>query len=105
MVRPKQWKRDLRFGTWSVRKLYRSGSLTATTTELARYKLNFVGIQEVTWDKGHSETRGLYFFLHNTLKILLQNTKIDAMNIECFMIRKNMFYALCIWLLLVQNNN
>jgi hypothetical protein len=45
------------------------------------------------------------FFLHNTLKILLQDTKIDAMTIESFMIRKNMFYALCILLLLVQSNN
>jgi len=29
-----------------------SGSLTAAARELARYKLNLVGIQEVRWDKG-----------------------------------------------------
>jgi hypothetical protein len=45
------------------------------------------------------------FFLHNTLKVLLQDTKIDSMKIERLMIRKNMFYALYIWLLLVQSNN
>jgi septum formation topological specificity factor MinE len=56
--------------------------------------------------KGHSKTRGLYFFFrNNTLKIILQHTKIDAMGIEIFMIRKNTFYALCVWLLLVRINN
>ena len=37
--------------------------------------------------------------------MLLQDTKIDAMSIESFMMRKNMFYALNIWLLLVKINN
>ena len=40
------------FGTWIVRSLYRSGSLTAVARELARYKLDLVGMQEVTCDKG-----------------------------------------------------
>ena len=29
LVQPKQWKRDMRFGTWNVRGLYKSGSHTA----------------------------------------------------------------------------
>jgi len=29
LVRSKQWKTDMRFGTWNARSLYRSGSLTA----------------------------------------------------------------------------
>ena len=29
LVQPKQRKRDMRFGTWNVRSLYRAGSLTA----------------------------------------------------------------------------
>ena len=33
-VRLKQWRRDMRFGTWNVRSLYRSGSLTAAAREL-----------------------------------------------------------------------
>ena len=45
MVRPKQQKRDLRFGTWNIRSLYRTGSLTAAGRELARYKLDLVGVQ------------------------------------------------------------
>jgi len=42
----------MRFGTWNVRSLYRAGSLTAAARELARYKLDLVGVQEVRWDKG-----------------------------------------------------
>ena len=39
-------------GTWNVRSLYRAGTLTAAARELARYKLDLVGVQEVRWDKG-----------------------------------------------------
>jgi hypothetical protein len=30
-VRPEQWKRDMRFGTWNLRSVYRSGSLERLT--------------------------------------------------------------------------
>jgi len=39
------------FGTWNVRRLYRAGLFTAAAEELARYKLDFVGVQEFRWDK------------------------------------------------------
>ena len=52
LVRPKQQKRDLRFGTWNVRSLYRAVSLTAAARQLARYKLDLVDVREVRWDKG-----------------------------------------------------
>jgi len=53
-------KRDIFLGTWNVRSLYRAGSLTAAARELARYKLDLVGMQEFRWDKGvHSKSRGL----------------------------------------------
>jgi len=50
----------MRFGTWYVRSLCRAGSLTAAAAaaaaaavgELAICKLDFVGVQEVRWDKG-----------------------------------------------------
>ena len=42
----------MRFGTWNVRDLYRVGSLTATARELAKYKLDLVGMQEVRCDNG-----------------------------------------------------
>src|SRR5215475_7384701 len=44
--------RDILLGTWNVRSLYRAGSLMAAARELARYKLDLVGVQEVRWDKG-----------------------------------------------------
>jgi exonuclease III len=50
----------MRFGTWNVRSLYRAGSLTAATRKLARYKLDFVVVHEVRWDKeGLCKSRGL----------------------------------------------
>jgi hypothetical protein len=52
-------KRDILLGTWNVRSLYRAGSLTAAARELARYKLDLVGVQEVRWDKeGSGSWRG-----------------------------------------------
>jgi hypothetical protein len=50
----------MRFGTWNARFLHRSGSLTTAARELARYKLDFVGVQEVRWDKGGAERPGDY---------------------------------------------
>jgi len=38
-------------GTWNIRSLYRLGSLTALARELARYKLDLVGVRKVRWDK------------------------------------------------------
>jgi hypothetical protein len=43
--RPKLWNTDMRFGTWNVRSLYRAGSLKTVLRELARYKLDLVGVK------------------------------------------------------------
>ena len=51
-------------GTWNVRSLYRAGSLTAVTRELARYKSDLVGVQEVRWDKGGTVRAGDYNFFY-----------------------------------------
>ena len=51
MVQRKHWKLDMRFGTWNVKSLYRLGSLTAVAMELARYKLDLVGVRKVRWDE------------------------------------------------------
>jgi hypothetical protein len=57
-------KRDFLLGTWNVRSMYRAGSLAAAARELARYKLDLVGEQEVRWDKEGSVKAGDYgFFL------------------------------------------
>jgi hypothetical protein len=47
LAQPKHRKMDLRFGTWNVRSLYRSGSLKTLARELGKYKLDLVGVQEV----------------------------------------------------------
>jgi exonuclease III len=54
----------MRFGTWNFRSLYRAGSLTAAVRELARYKLDFVGVQEVRWDKEGTVKAGDYSFFY-----------------------------------------
>ena len=64
LVRHKQRKRDMRFGTLNVSSLCRAGSLTAAAWELARYKLDLVGVQEVRWDKGGTVRAGDYNFIY-----------------------------------------
>jgi len=44
-------QRQIKICTWNVRSLYRVGSLEAAARELARYKLDVLGVQ-VRWDKG-----------------------------------------------------
>jgi exonuclease III len=55
---------DVRFGTWNVRSLYRSGSLKTVARELGKYKLDLVGVQEVRWDKGGTEWADDYIFVY-----------------------------------------
>jgi hypothetical protein len=55
-------KRDILLGTWTVRSLYKAGSLTAVATELARYKLVLLGVQEVRWEKEGTVRAGDYNF-------------------------------------------
>jgi len=54
----------MKIGTWNVRSLYRAGSLKAAATELVRYKLDVVGVQEVRWDKGGTVRAGDYDFFY-----------------------------------------
>ena len=55
-------ERDLSFGTLE-RKEPVQGSVTTVARGLARCKLELVGVQEVSWDKGGSVRAGDYFFL------------------------------------------
>jgi hypothetical protein len=54
----------MRFGTWNVRSLYRTGSFTAAARELARYKLDLVDVQDVRWDRGDTVRAEDYIFLY-----------------------------------------
>jgi len=47
----------MRFGTWNVRSLYRTGSITAAARDL-------VGVQEVRWDKEGTVKAGDCNFLY-----------------------------------------
>jgi len=60
LVQTKQWKKDVRIGTWNLKSLYRAGSLTAAARELQRYKLDLVGVQEVRWDREGTVRAGDY---------------------------------------------
>jgi hypothetical protein len=50
LVHPKRGKRDIRFITWNVRSLCRSGSFMIVSRELARHNLDLVCVQEVRWE-------------------------------------------------------
>jgi len=53
----------MRFGSWNVKSLYRSCSLTTVARELARYKLDLVSVQAVRWGRRCSVRAGDYIFL------------------------------------------
>ena len=48
----------MKLGTWDVR------SLKAAARELARCKLDVVGVQEVRWDKEGKVRAGDYYFFY-----------------------------------------
>jgi len=52
----------VRFGTWNVRSLYRAGSLTASSRELAKCKLDLVFLREFRCEKGGTIRAGDYNF-------------------------------------------
>jgi hypothetical protein len=52
----------MRFGLWNIRSLYRAGSLMTVSREVARYKLDLVGVQEVRWEAGGTKPAGEYTF-------------------------------------------
>jgi exonuclease III len=43
---------DLRFGTWNVRSLYRTGSLETVESKLAKYNLDVMAVQDVRQGQG-----------------------------------------------------
>ena len=69
MVQPKKRKIDMSFGTWNVISLNRTGSLTAAARELARYKLDLAGVQNVRWNREGIVRVGGYNFYMDTREI------------------------------------
>jgi hypothetical protein len=53
---------DMEFGIWNVRCLYRAGSLKTVASELAKFNLDLVAVQEVRWENGGSQPADDYFY-------------------------------------------
>jgi exonuclease III len=58
---PKKW---MRFHTWYVRSLHRIGASKTVVRELGKYKLDFVYVQEVKWEKSSTEQAKYYIFFY-----------------------------------------
>jgi hypothetical protein len=64
---------EIWYSTWNVTSLYRAGSLTAAARELARYKLDLVGVLEFRWnERGTIRARNYNFFNGKETKIINQ---------------------------------
>jgi hypothetical protein len=59
LVQTKQCKSYMRFGTWNVRNLYRSGSFLIAAMEFAKYILDLLGVHEVRWHKRGTVRAGI----------------------------------------------
>jgi exonuclease III len=55
---------DMRFGTWNVRSLLRTGALKTVARELGKHRLDLVGVQEVRWEKSGTERAEDYTFFY-----------------------------------------
>jgi hypothetical protein len=75
----------MRFGTWNVRNLYREGSLKTVSRDLARYKLDLVGVH-VRWEGGGTEPTGEYTFFYGKRN---ENHELDT----DFFVRKRIISA------------
>ena len=64
MVRPQQTNEDMIIGTWNVTSLYRTGTVTLAAQELAKYRLDLVGAQEVRLDGNGISPIGDYMLYH-----------------------------------------
>jgi hypothetical protein len=43
-ARGKEWKSDMRFGSWNVQRLYRTNYLMTVAKELVKFRLESVGV-------------------------------------------------------------
>ena len=50
LVRLQKINKDMTLGTWNVISWYRTGAVVLVARELAKYRLDLVGVQEVTLD-------------------------------------------------------
>jgi hypothetical protein len=77
------------FDTWNVRTLYWAGLLTPAAGELARYELEFVGVQEVRGDKGDAvKARNSNFFYGKGNENYKLRTKFFVQNIVVSVVKR-----------------
>ena len=64
MVRPQQTNKDMRIiGIWNVTSLYRTRAVTLVAHQLAKYRLDLVGVQEVRLDVNGISSIGDYILV------------------------------------------
>ena len=49
MLRNMNWKSPIKFASWNVRSMYRTGAATIVEKELSRYGVEIAALQEVRW--------------------------------------------------------
>jgi hypothetical protein len=86
---------DRRFGTWNVRRPYRTSSLKIITRKLSKYKvmkfikLGLMGDKNVSWDKGDTEPTSDYTlfygngYANNHLRTLFVHKRIISVVVCC----------------------
>ena len=52
----------MRFGTWNNRSLYRTEALDSVISEIEKYKIDLVGVQEIRWKGQVTLDSGNYSF-------------------------------------------
>jgi len=62
LERHTQRKIDFRFATLKLRSLYRAGSLKTVTSEMTKYNLGLLAIQEVRWVNGGGQPADDYIY-------------------------------------------
>jgi hypothetical protein len=92
----------MRFVTWDVMHLYRSGLPKAVASELAKHKLDIVAVQEVRWEKGGSQLVGNHISVYGnwnadhclgTCFFVHERIRSAVMRVEC--ISDRMSYTKC----------
>jgi hypothetical protein len=59
---PRQRKMDMRFLSWDIGNLCRTGSLKTAASEILTYTLDVLAVREVRCEKGGSQTKDDYIF-------------------------------------------
>jgi hypothetical protein len=89
----------MRFDTWNVKRLYRAGSLATSAREIAKYKLDLLGVWEVRWDRGSSEPVSNYTFFYGN------GNENHELGTRSFVHKKTYQQLRCCWRDIVLNVN